>query len=346
MVLSAGHAPGWRNFPATVVSKEHVSDPSPSPDASALIAPQRRRAAVIVNPHATTTDPRLRSLVVHALSHRFDVEPVDTEAPRHASELARDAAASGVDAVITLGGDGTVNEAANGLAGTGVPLIPLPGGATNVYHRLIGMPKNIIDATEHVLALADRWHPRTVDLGLLGDRYFTFAAGVGLDASVVDQVDRRPRLKARLGPWYYATAAVSTFVSRYMVNGPRFELEVEGGETVRGATAIFQNADAFTFFMSRPIRLLNGEGLHSGAITGAVMRHTRPTIMPGITVRAISGTLDLTGHRAVDPTGPVISGRIRSEDGRPLPAQVDGDFIGEHSELALGVLPGGLTVVS
>lgn len=320
--------------------------PTPSSDTSALTAPVRRRAAVIVNPNATTTDPKLRSLVVHALSHRFDVEPVDTEAPQHASELARDAVAAGVDVVITLGGDGTVNEAANGLAGTGVPLIPLPGGATNVYHRLIGMPKNIIDATEHVLRLADDWQPRTVDLGRMGDRYFTFAAGVGLDASVVDQVDRRPGMKARFGPWYYASAAVGTFMSRYMVNGPRFTLEVDGGPTLQGATAIFQNAEAFTFFMSRPIRLLNDEGLHTGSISGAVLSHTRPTIMPGITRRAISGTDGLPGHRAVESTGAVVSGRIRSDDGRPLPVQVDGDFIGEHVEIELGVLPDGLTVVS
>lgn len=328
------------------MSSESVPVPQSTFDAAALTAPRRRRAAVIVNPNATTTDPRLRSLVLHALEHRVDVEPVDTEAPRHAAELARAAAASGVDAVITLGGDGTVNEAANGLAGTGVPLIPLPGGATNVYHRLIGMPKDIIDATEHVLGLADRWQPRTVDLGLVGDRYFTFAAGVGLDASVVAQVDRRPRLKERFGPWYYASAAISTFVRRYMVHGPRFTLKVDGGPSIDGATAIFQNAEAFTFFRARPIRLINGESLHSGAISGVVLRHTRPTIMPGITVRAVSGTHDLTGHRAVGATGPLVSGRIRSADGRPLPVQVDGDFIGEHDDLALGVLPDGLTVLA
>lgn len=337
---------GSRNVPGTLVSSNPVSAPTPSIDTSALTAPVRRRAAVIVNPNATTTDAKLRSLVVHALSYRFDVEPVDTEAPQHASQLARDAVASGVDVVITLGGDGTVNEAANGLAGTGVPLIPLPGGATNVYHRLIGMPKNIIDATEHVLHLADRWEPRTVDLGRIGDRYFTFAAGVGLDASVVEQVDRRPRMKARFGPWYYASAAVGTFVSRYVVNGPRFTLDVDGGPTLQGATAIFQNAEAFTFFTSRQIRLINGEGVNSGAISAAVLRHTRPTIMPGIALRAVSGSLDLAGHRGVDATGPMVSGRIRSDDGRPLPVQVDGDFIGEHVEVELGVLPGGLTVVS
>lgn len=329
-----------RNVPGT------VSVSTPSSDTSALTATVRRRAAVIVNPNATTTDAKLRSLVIHALSYRFDVEPVDTEAPQHASELARDAVASGVDAVITLGGDGTVNEVANGLAGTGVPLIPLPGGATNVYHRLIGMPKNIVDATEHVLRLADRWQPRTVDLGRIGDRYFTFAAGVGLDASVVDQVDRRPGMKARLGPWYYATAAFATFARRYVVNAPRFTLDVDGGPTLEGTTAIFQNAEAYTFFMSRPIRLLNGEGLHSGAISGAVLRHTRPTIAPGITVRALAHPIDLSGHRAVDATGPVTSGRIRSTDGRPLPVQVDGDYIGEHTELEIGALPNGLTVLA
>src|ERR671914_382307 len=91
----------------------------------------KRRMLVIVNPYAATVSDRLKNLVVYALEGRYSVEAVDTEARQHATELCREAAAEGYDVVVAFGGDGTVNEAANGLVGSDTPLTALPGGATN-----------------------------------------------------------------------------------------------------------------------------------------------------------------------------------------------------------------------
>ena len=146
--------------------------------------------------------------MVYALQGRYDVQAVDTQAKGHAIELCREAAHEGYDVVVAFGGDGTVNEAANGLVGSPTPLTCLPGGATNVYGRMLGIPNDVVDATEHLLGLADAWRERRVDLGRLGDRRFVFSAGMGLDASVVERVDSNPRLKARFGPWYFAHSAV------------------------------------------------------------------------------------------------------------------------------------------
>src|SRR5204863_6809078 len=165
-------------------------------DLEAGVTP-RRRMLVIVNPYATTVSDRLKNLVVYALRGRYEVHAVDTEARDHATELCRNAAREGYDVVVAFGGDGTVNEAANGLAGSRTPLTCLPGGRTNVYCRLLGIPTDVVDATEHLLRLADDWRPRRVDVGRANGRYFTFSAGVGLDASVVERVDAHPRLKAR-----------------------------------------------------------------------------------------------------------------------------------------------------
>src|SRR4051812_38873237 len=95
---------------------------------------------VIVNPYATTVSSRLKNLVVYALQSRYSVEAVDTEKREHATQLCREAATEGYDVVVAFGGDGTVNEAANGLAGSETPLTCLPGGATNVYCRMLGIP--------------------------------------------------------------------------------------------------------------------------------------------------------------------------------------------------------------
>ena len=122
--------------------------------------PKQRRMLVIVNPYATTMSDRVKSLVVYALQGRYDVQAVDTQAKGHAIELCREAAHEGYDVVVAFGGDGTVNEAANGLVGSSTPLTCLPGGATNVYCRMLGIPNDVVDATEHLLGLADSWRER------------------------------------------------------------------------------------------------------------------------------------------------------------------------------------------
>ena len=76
----------------------------------------KRRMLVIVNPYATTVSDRLRNLVVYALQSRYAVEAIDTEKREHATQICREAAREGYDVVVAFGGDGTVNEAANGLA--------------------------------------------------------------------------------------------------------------------------------------------------------------------------------------------------------------------------------------
>ena len=127
-----------------------------------------RRMLIIVNPYATTMSVRLKHLVVYALQGRFQVEAVDTQRKGHAIELCREAAREGYDVVVAFGGDGTVNEAANGLAGSETALTCLPGGATNVYCRMLGIPTDVVDATEHLLRMADDFAPRRVDLARVG----------------------------------------------------------------------------------------------------------------------------------------------------------------------------------
>src|SRR3954449_9397163 len=101
-----------------------------------------RRMLIIVNPYASTVSDRLKHLVVYALQGRYEVDAVDTQARGHATELCRAAALEGYDVVVAFGGDGTVNEAANGLVGleSDTALTCLPGGRTNVYCRMLGMP--------------------------------------------------------------------------------------------------------------------------------------------------------------------------------------------------------------
>ena len=306
----------------------------------------KRRMLVIVNPYASTVSDRLKNLVVYALQGRYSVEAVDTQARSHATELCREAADEGYDVVVAFGGDGTVNEAANGLAGSDTPLTALPGGSTNVFCRTLGMPNDVVDATEHLLGMADRFHPIRVDLASAGDRRFTFSAGVGLDASVVERVDSHPRLKARFGEWYFTWAALSTFNRRYLVNPPRVRMEA-GGRQLAGVTVVVQNSDPYTYFGRRPIRICEWSDPINGRLSAAVLKRATPLEMPTLIPRLFSGRPDsVARHRQIESFTDLRGLRVVSVDGGTFPLQVDGDYVGEFEEIEFGVTPAALSVVS
>ncbi len=321
------------------------------PDVPAL----KRRMLIIVNPYATTVSDRLRHLVVYALQGRYEVNAVDTEARGHATELCREAAHEGYDVVVAFGGDGTVNEAANGLIGSPTPLTCLPGGSANVFAKMLGIPGELVNATEHLLAMADDWRPRKVDLGVVsatgaaGDvadaRCFTFASGLGVNASVVERVDANPRLKARLGAYYFTWVALRTFTSRYLVSPPRLEVLVDGA-ILPGVTAIVQNGSPFTYFQNRPIEIADGTTLDSGALCGCVLHRATLLSMPAIGLRAFSRRARVTRHRQVTGLSELGALEVRSTDERSLPLQVDGDFLGEVTEARYSILPHALNVVA
>jgi diacylglycerol kinase family enzyme len=306
----------------------------------------KRRMLVIVNPYASTVSDRLKNLVVYALQGRYEVEAIDTQAKAHATELCREAAEEGYDVVVAFGGDGTVNEAANGLAGTDTPLTALPGGSTNVFCRTLGVPNDVVDATEHLLGMADRFEPSRVDLGVAGERHFTFAAGVGLDASVVERVDRRPALKARLSEYYFTATALTTFTRRYLVRPPRVRVEADG-RTIDGVTVIVQNSEPYTYFSTHPIRVCIGAGNRNGTLSAAVLKRATPFEIPTILARIFAGGPDsVSKHSQVEPLQGLHSLRIVSANDRPFPMQLDGDHFGDFMEMDLGVRPLALPVVS
>jgi diacylglycerol kinase family enzyme len=311
----------------------------------------KKRMLLIVNPYATTVSDRLKNLVVYALQGRYEVETVATEAQNHATEIGREVRDHGYDVVVAFGGDGTLNEVANGLAGTDVPVSVLPGGSTNVVCRTLGIPNDVVDATEHLLALVDEWAPRKVDLGSVGDRHFVFSCGVGIDATVVKRVDAHPRLKSRAGPYYYSWAAISAFYRSYMVNPVRLRVEIDG-ETTEGVTTLAQNSDPFTYFASRPVRVCEGVEIDDGTLSVGVLKRAAQRDMPTLIPRLFSEKRPAAHHRQIEHHENVATAAVTSisttKDGvtRPFPMQVDGDYIGERTHLELSIAPGALTVIA
>lgn len=162
---------------------------------SALGGGARVRAVAVVNPvagrgRAVRAWPKVRERLRAA---GWSVEEVRSEAPGHAVELASRAASSGADLVLAVGGDGTANEVANGLARCGaldtVALGLVPLGTANDFAACLGIPVDVERAVEVLTA----GHRRRVDLGRVNERWFVNVAGVGFDAEVARWVNGRPK---------------------------------------------------------------------------------------------------------------------------------------------------------
>ncbi len=306
---------------------------------------------IIVNPYASTVSDRLKSLVVYALQGRYEVEAVITEAQDHATEIGREAVNGGYDVVVAFGGDGTLNEVANGLAGTDIPVSVLPGGSTNVVARTLGIPNDVVDATEHLLACADDFRPRAIDLGLANGRRFVFACGAGLDATAAQQVDSHPKMKHRFGPYYYTWATVKGFYAHYLRDPIRMRVETEAGDS-EGVTALCQNSDPFTYFRDQAMRVCDNVALDSGTLSLAVLRRAAQRDVPFIAARVLGNRGRAGDHGQIDHFDGLAEARIQSTSRdaggswRRFPVEVDGDYIGEHGELQLGIEPGALRVIA
>jgi diacylglycerol kinase family enzyme len=315
-------------------------------EAALSAAVERKRMLVIVNPYAATMSARLRKLVVAALHGRYEVEAIDTQSRGHATELCREVAREGYDVVVSFGGDGTVNEVANGLIGCDTPLTCLPGGATNVLCKMLGIPGDIVDATEHLLAMADDWRPRRIDLGTANGRAFTYSSGFGLDASVVKRIERSPGLKRhKLREYFFVYAAIETVLREYVRHPPRMDVHVDG-RVDQAITTLVQNGEQFTYLDDKPIHIAEGAGLDTGTLAGVALRGVTPRDIPGIALALLSAKHSIVGHRQILDFRDVDELRCVSSDGRAIPLHVDGDHLGDVTEAVFGVMPGALGVVS
>lgn len=165
---------------------------------------ERRETTVIVNPaaHNLPRRERLREADRWLRERGWQVEWMETQRPGDATPMAARAAERGQPIVFVCGGDGTLNEAANGLAGSETALAVIPAGTVNVWAREIGLPRRPLQAVRRSL----EGERRRIDLGRCGDRHFLLMAGYGLDGAVARRVSQA--VKGRLGATAYAIAAV------------------------------------------------------------------------------------------------------------------------------------------
>ncbi len=295
------------------------------------------RVLLICNPSASSVTPRARVVIQAAFSAEADVTVAETSRRGHATRLAQGAAANGTDVVVVLGGDGTLNEAANGLAGSATALAALPGGSTNVFARTIGLPNDPIEATGALIEALRAGHRKRVGLGVANGRYFTFHVGAGFDAAVVEQVERRGTWKRYAGNPLFVYAAFRTWFGRYDHKTPAFALHFEDGSVVDdGYFTICQNTDPYTYLGRRPLHLNRGTNLDTGLGVTTVKAMTFNTIM-GAAISALGSGRHLRHSSKIDQRTDIDAVTLVGH--RPFPYQLDGEYIGEVDRLELKYAP-------
>ncbi|GAB3646558.1 diacylglycerol/lipid kinase family protein [Glycomyces tarimensis] len=310
-------------------------------------APQR--GLIIVNPNASNTSRRRLKRVVKQLADVLDVTVWDTESRGHGEDLARRGAEAGFDVVLSLGGDGVVNEVVNGLLADGrtadeAPVfVPIPGGSTNVFARALGLPGDRRKAVRVIVEALKYGRPRTIGLGRAideeEDRLFTFCAGLGWDASVIKRVESYRR-NGRNFSAHYARAVMAE-VTEHGVDGESIEVELSSGEiTTSTGMVVAQNCAPWTYLGTLPVNL-NARASFNAGLDVLLLRKL------GLSTAARTAASLLVGREGPDGQHAVTHhdlSRIRLRASVPQAFQLDGDYLGERTELELSSVPGALRV--
>lgn len=307
------------------------------------------RALIVVNPTATSTSARVRDVLASALASEFKIDVAETGQRGHAQELADQARTDGLDVVVVLGGDGTVGEVVNGLLAGGLhpegtpALAVVPGGCTNVFARALGLPADPVEATAQLLEALRADRRRLIGLGRADDRYFTFAAGIGLDAAAVRRVEASREPGQGTTPWRYVRAAVREFYTSTDRRHPELSVAVDGADPLALHLALICNARPWSYLGHRPVVPCPQADFATGLdLFGLTRLRTAPTL------RYLSHMLSGRergphGRRAVivhDAGGVTVTSRQAG------PFQLDGDYVGEREQVHFASVPAALRVVA
>jgi len=315
------------------------------------------RGYLVVNPNATATSPRTRDVLVHALAAEHDIEVIETDHRGHAEEIGRRARHERADIVVALGGDGTVNELANGMLeggpGPEVPVLTaVPAGSANVFARAIGFPPDPVEATGMVLEGMREKHIRTIGLGKLEatradgstfGRWFLFNAGLGVDAEVIHAMERLREKGTTATSTRYARTALEQVLLHTDRRSPALTVVRPGVPPIDHVfLAIVQNTAPWTFLGSLPINPSPRASFDTGLDLWAprtlsilpTLRYFRRMVTgskAGSTKRGL-----LAVHDAAE---------LNFESIRPVALQVDGEGLGDVVAASMRSMPRALRVI-
>jgi YegS/Rv2252/BmrU family lipid kinase len=232
-----------------------------------------------------------------------------TQAPGDARRLAREAAEAGARSVVAAGGDGTINDVVNGIAGTGTALGILPVGTMNVFAAELGLPNDLAEAWEVIEA----GYTRSIDLARANDHYFVQLAGIGFDAQVVERTSWN--FKKNFGPLSYLVSAAQIAAEK----PPRIVVEHEG-KTSEGSFVLIGNGR----YYGAPIKVFKDAKLDDGLLDIVILKNLGYLELARFLTGVFTGT-----HTEFEDIEyfqvPAVS--VRSEE--DVPVEVDGELMGK-----------------
>jgi diacylglycerol kinase family enzyme len=327
---------------------------------------KQARGLLIMNPKATTASEGTLDVLVGALSSELELRYEHTRYRGHAADLAEQAAVDGVDVVIAFGGDGTVNEAVTGLMAHGKGpddrpgLAIVPGGSTNVFARALGLPNHAVEATASLLRLLRRGsavsgsataglgQTRLVSLGAARpdeeaqERYFTFSAGLGFDAAVVGEVERlRAKGKRSTHSLYMRSAFREYAIRADRRNAPIKAKTADGSVLPELFMATLANTSPWTYLGHRPIIATPEAGFETDLDLFGLTTLS-PVPFWQTAGRLFTGSPKLTSGRGAIVRHDLPELTLFGD--RPIPFQVDGDYLGPRERVTFRSVPAALRV--
>jgi diacylglycerol kinase family enzyme len=302
------------------------------------MASTRPPAVLIVNPNAGRLPDERRADVIAALGSRFNLEIISTTARGSGIRIASDAADAGERLVIAFGGDGHVNEVANGVAGTDSALGIIPGGTMNVFARALGIPLDPFRAVEFITR-AESHDPKVVPLGQMDDRFFTFSAGCGFDAEAAERVERYVPTKRRFGEVFFYWSAFRVLAGSYRHRNPSMMLKGPFGE-IPVAMAIVCNAGPYAYLAGIKVELAPDVRLHGG-IDIFALKQMRLEALPQYTWRILVSR-DIVHHSDVFYANDLEKFELIAD--APFYRHVDGEPLAPAVTAHFSVVPDALRV--
>ncbi len=310
------------------------------------------RALLIVNPRATSTTRLRRDVIVGALASAVKLDVSETRYRGHATALAVSARSEGYDLVLTLGGDGTVNETVNGLlhgltapAADELPAFAaLPGGNANVFTGALGLPRDPVDAAGQILHAISANRSRTIGLGRAEDRFFTFNSGLGLDAEVVRAVQGLRAHGRPVTPALYMRLTMRQFHRQTDRRHPALTIEADDRPAIGPVfLGIVSNTTPWTYLGHRALQTNPAAGFGTGLDIFAMRR------LP--TAGTYFAVAQMLRPRTAPPAGRSVltlhdCERVTLRSERLIAFQVDGEYLGEREAVTFWSVPKALRVVA
>lgn len=310
------------------------------------------RTLLVANTFATTTDGTIQAQVVSELSRHLDVTVANTSARNDAIEIAKEAQQRGFELVIGLGGDGTINEIANGLLMNGPnPQGPMfaaiPGGNGNVFARNMGLSENPLEATAQILKSIESNKLKSIGVGKIAtnniSRWFLFNAGIGLDAAVMAEMEARRANGKAVSDFAYATLALRELFTKTDRKHAALSLVSDSGDVYRDAYfALIVNLAPWAYLGSKPLNPLPLAS-HETALDIYAPTSLSISAVWKLARRAMAGK---SAENSRNVIALMDQGQIHIQAKRPLWIQVDGDVVTQSTELTATHVPDALRTVT